>query len=65
MKEITPVQPKVVTVDNRTFEYGPSDVKSEVVTESLDRGVTDQIKVTYVDTPAGRAVLSRVNVSSW
>lgn len=59
MREITPARTGTVTVGGRTFEYTPADVKSEVVTENLDRGVTDHVEITYVDTPAGRAVISR------
>ena len=60
VKEITPSpSPKTVTQGDRVFEYSESDIKSQVVTENLDRGITDRIKERYIDTPAGKVVISR------
>lgn len=52
----------VVRVDGRTFMYDPSEVQTEVVFIS-DYGGCGKQEFSYVDTPAGRAILAKRMVS--
>ena len=60
VKEITPSPVlKTVTQGGRIFQYDERDIRIQTVRENLDRGVTDFVKERYIDTPAGKIVISR------